>query len=197
MYLSLHLICRLGAQLFPILTACYRQTPREKMRLLQCSDTGEFSLTKDLVNDDTIPHKRYSDIEEVTSADLTNAIGREKPGYKRFGSGCLHQSKARPVKAIEEGKKSVSLQLPEHPAFKGLTEIDLGNVQSMRSLAILFQGIHVFHHVISPVRVKKHFQMGIVLFRRAHLRLMLEGIRTINPSGRVLEHMCRWSRLLC
>jgi hypothetical protein len=56
------------------------------MRLLLRSDTGEFSLTKDLVGDDTIPlyailsHTWGADAEEV------NGTGRGKPGYEKSGS---------------------------------------------------------------------------------------------------------------
>ena len=60
------------------------------MRLLQCSDTGEFSLTKDIAGDDTIPpyailsHTWGADIEEVTFEDLKNGTGKDKPGYKKI-----------------------------------------------------------------------------------------------------------------
>jgi hypothetical protein len=60
------------------------------MRLLLRSDTGEFSLTKDLVGDDTIPpyailsHTWGADAEEVTFEDLANGAGKDKPGYKKI-----------------------------------------------------------------------------------------------------------------
>ncbi|OCK72839.1 HET-domain-containing protein, partial [Lepidopterella palustris CBS 459.81] len=60
------------------------------MRLLQCSSTGEFSLTKDLVSDEKIPpyailsHTWGSDAEEVTFEDLANGTGKNKPGYEKI-----------------------------------------------------------------------------------------------------------------
>ena len=60
------------------------------MRLLLRSDTGEFSLTKDLVGDDTIPpyailsHTWGEEAEEVTFEDLANGAGKDKPGYKKI-----------------------------------------------------------------------------------------------------------------
>jgi len=60
------------------------------MRLLLHSNTGEFSLTKDLVSDDTIlpymilSHTWGADTEEVTFEDLTNGIGKDKPSYKKI-----------------------------------------------------------------------------------------------------------------
>ncbi|KAF2192930.1 HET-domain-containing protein [Zopfia rhizophila CBS 207.26] len=60
------------------------------MRLLRCSDAGEFSLTKDLVGNDKIPpyailsHTWGTDTEEVTFEDLTNGTGGDKPGYKKI-----------------------------------------------------------------------------------------------------------------
>jgi NACHT domain/Heterokaryon incompatibility protein (HET) len=61
------------------------------MRLLRRSNTSEFSLTKDLVGNDTIPpyailsHTWGADTEEVTFEDLTNGTGEEKPGYEKSG----------------------------------------------------------------------------------------------------------------
>jgi hypothetical protein len=52
------------------------------MRLLRCTNSGEFGLTKDLVGDDTIPpysilsHTWGPDTAEVTFEDLTNGIGK-------------------------------------------------------------------------------------------------------------------------
>ena len=60
------------------------------MRLLQHSDTGEFSFTKDLVGDDQIPpyailsHTWGLDTDEVTFEDLTNNTGRHKAGYEKI-----------------------------------------------------------------------------------------------------------------
>jgi len=60
------------------------------MRLLQRGNTGEFSLTKDLVGDETIPpyailsHTWGADAEEVTFEDLTNGTGMDKPGYEKI-----------------------------------------------------------------------------------------------------------------
>ena len=60
------------------------------MRLLLCSDTGEFSFNKDLVGDDTIPpyailsHTWGADAEEVTFEDITNGTGKDKPGYEKI-----------------------------------------------------------------------------------------------------------------
>ena len=61
------------------------------MRLLRRGNTSEFSLTKDLVGNDTIPpyailsHTWGADTEEVTFEDLTNGTGEEKPGYEKSG----------------------------------------------------------------------------------------------------------------
>jgi hypothetical protein len=60
------------------------------MRLLWLGDDGEFSLTKDLFGDDTIPpyailsHTWGSDDEEATFNDLTNGTGKDKPGYRKI-----------------------------------------------------------------------------------------------------------------
>jgi NACHT domain/Heterokaryon incompatibility protein (HET) len=60
------------------------------MRLLRLEDDGEFSLTKDLVGDDTIPpyailsHTWGSDTEEVTFEDMTDSSGKDKPGYDKI-----------------------------------------------------------------------------------------------------------------
>jgi len=60
------------------------------MRLLLRSNTGKFSLTKDLVGDDTIPpyailsHTWGADTEEVTFEDLTKGTGEDKPGYEKL-----------------------------------------------------------------------------------------------------------------
>jgi hypothetical protein len=60
------------------------------MRLLRHSETGDFSLTKDLVGDDLIPpyavlsYTWGVDTEEVTFEDLTNGTGEGKPGYEKI-----------------------------------------------------------------------------------------------------------------
>ena len=60
------------------------------MRLLLRGDTGELSLTKDLVGDDIIPpyailsHTWGEEAEEVTFEDLANGAGKDKPGYKKI-----------------------------------------------------------------------------------------------------------------
>jgi hypothetical protein len=60
------------------------------MRLLRCTNSGGYSLTKDLVGDDTIPpyailsHTWGLDTEEVTFEDMTNGTGEKKPGYEKI-----------------------------------------------------------------------------------------------------------------
>ncbi|KAH8797812.1 hypothetical protein F5884DRAFT_146537 [Xylogone sp. PMI_703] len=59
------------------------------MRLLQFNNTGEFSFTEDLVGDGIPPYAILShtwglDNEEVTFDDMTNGIGKDKPGYKKI-----------------------------------------------------------------------------------------------------------------
>ena len=61
------------------------------MRLLRRTNTGEFSLTEDLVGDDAIPpyailsHTwRLNTEEEVTFEELTNGTGKDKPGYEKI-----------------------------------------------------------------------------------------------------------------
>ncbi|KAF2192932.1 HET-domain-containing protein [Zopfia rhizophila CBS 207.26] len=60
------------------------------MRLLRRCDTGEFTLTEDLVGDEAIPpyailsHTWAEDAEEVTFKDLTDGTGKGKPGYKKI-----------------------------------------------------------------------------------------------------------------
>ncbi|KAF2263136.1 HET-domain-containing protein [Lojkania enalia] len=60
------------------------------MRLLQFTSAGEFSLTTDLVGEDTIPpyailsHTWGADTEEVTFKDLKNGTGKDKPGYEKI-----------------------------------------------------------------------------------------------------------------
>jgi hypothetical protein len=60
------------------------------MRLLLRSGTGEFCLTKDLIDDDSIPsyailsHRWGADAEEVTFEDLTNGTGKDKAGYGKI-----------------------------------------------------------------------------------------------------------------
>ena len=68
------------------------------MRLLRRSNTSEFSLTKDLVGNDTIPpyailsHTWGADTEEVTFEDLTNGTGKDKPSYEKIRF-CRQQTK--------------------------------------------------------------------------------------------------------
>ena len=59
------------------------------MRLLQCRDTGEFSLTKDFLNNEAIPpyailSHTWEDGQEVTFKDLTDGIGKSKSGYDKI-----------------------------------------------------------------------------------------------------------------
>jgi hypothetical protein len=59
------------------------------MRLLHRSDTGEYSLTKDLVGDDTIPpyailSHTWREGEEVTFKDLMDGTGQSKTGYDKI-----------------------------------------------------------------------------------------------------------------
>jgi hypothetical protein len=60
------------------------------MRLLQRSQTGELSLTEDLVGDHPIPpyailsHTWGPDTEEVTFEDMTHGTGKNKPGYDKI-----------------------------------------------------------------------------------------------------------------
>ncbi|KAH8726133.1 heterokaryon incompatibility protein-domain-containing protein, partial [Phaeosphaeriaceae sp. PMI808] len=59
------------------------------MRLLHL-DAGRFTLTKDLVGDDSIPpyailsHTWGPDSEEVTFEDMTNGTGKQKFGYDKI-----------------------------------------------------------------------------------------------------------------
>jgi hypothetical protein len=68
------------------------------MRLLLRSNIGEFSFTKGLDGDDTIPpyailsHTWLPDTEEPTFEDLTNGTGEEKLGYKKIRS-CGEQAR--------------------------------------------------------------------------------------------------------
>ena len=60
------------------------------MRLLLRDNTGEFSLTKDLVGHETIPpyaifpHTWGAEADEVTFKDLTNGTGKNKPDYEKI-----------------------------------------------------------------------------------------------------------------
>ena len=60
------------------------------MRLLKRNNTGELSLTKDLVSDDMIPryailsHTWGADIEEVSLKDMMDGTGMRKPGYDKI-----------------------------------------------------------------------------------------------------------------
>jgi hypothetical protein len=60
------------------------------MSLLRCSNSSEFDLTKDLVSDNTIlPYTIFSyswrpDTADVTSEDMINGAGKDKPGYEKI-----------------------------------------------------------------------------------------------------------------
>ena len=59
------------------------------MRLLQCRDTGEFSLTKDFLNGEAIPSyavlsHTWQDGQEVTYKDLMDGTGKSKSGYDKI-----------------------------------------------------------------------------------------------------------------
>jgi hypothetical protein len=59
------------------------------MRLLERNNTGDFSLTKDLVADDLpkyaiLSHTWGEDTEEVTFKDLMNGSGKDKTGYNKI-----------------------------------------------------------------------------------------------------------------
>jgi hypothetical protein len=59
------------------------------MRLLQRLDTGAFSLTEDLLGDDTIPlyailSHTWVDGQEVTYQDLEAGTGGGKSGYDKL-----------------------------------------------------------------------------------------------------------------
>ena len=59
------------------------------MRLLQCRDIGEFSLTKDFLDDEAIPpyailSHTWEDGQEVTFKDLMDGTGKSKSGYDKI-----------------------------------------------------------------------------------------------------------------
>ncbi|OCK72991.1 HET-domain-containing protein, partial [Lepidopterella palustris CBS 459.81] len=58
------------------------------MRLLKVKDNGEFSLTKDLINNippyAILSHTWGDDDEEVTFKDLTEGLGKTKLGYRKI-----------------------------------------------------------------------------------------------------------------
>ena len=60
------------------------------MRLLLRSETGKFTLTKELIGDDQIPpyailsHIWELDNEEVAFEDMINGTGEDKPGYEKI-----------------------------------------------------------------------------------------------------------------
>jgi len=67
------------------------------MRLLERDDTGAFSLTKDLVGDNTIPpyailSHTWDDGQEVTFQDLVECTGGGKSGYYKLWL-CAEQAK--------------------------------------------------------------------------------------------------------
>lgn len=59
------------------------------MRLLERTDDGRFTLTKDLRPADIpryaiLSHTWGPDIEEVTYKDLVDGIGDDKPGFEKI-----------------------------------------------------------------------------------------------------------------
>ena len=59
------------------------------MRLLECNNDGEFSLTKDIVSGKIpeyaiLSHTWGADTEEVTYRDLINGTGKNKFGYEKI-----------------------------------------------------------------------------------------------------------------
>jgi hypothetical protein len=59
------------------------------MRLLECDNAGEFSLTRDLVGDDVpqyaiLSHTWGADTEEVTFEDLMSGVDKDKTGYNKI-----------------------------------------------------------------------------------------------------------------
>ena len=60
------------------------------MRLLKRNNTDEFSLTKDLINEDMIPryailsHTWGADTEEVSFKDMMDGTSMRKPGYDKI-----------------------------------------------------------------------------------------------------------------
>jgi hypothetical protein len=67
------------------------------MRLLFCSDNGEYGLTKDLVGDDPIPpyailSHTWNEGQEVTFEDLMHGTGKSKTGYNKIRF-CRQQAK--------------------------------------------------------------------------------------------------------
>jgi hypothetical protein len=59
------------------------------MRLLYRNRTGEFSLTKDLEGDDTIPSyailsHTWEEGQEVTFQDIIDGVGQSKTGYNKI-----------------------------------------------------------------------------------------------------------------
>jgi hypothetical protein len=59
------------------------------MRLLECSNNGEFSLTKDFISSEIpeyaiLSHTWGADTEEVTYRDVIDGTGKKKVGYKKI-----------------------------------------------------------------------------------------------------------------
>ena len=58
------------------------------MRLLEWKSDGNFSLTKDLIDNNPpyaiLSHTWGVDTEEVTFKDLTDGTGKSKPGYEKI-----------------------------------------------------------------------------------------------------------------
>ncbi len=58
------------------------------MRLLQCNNVGEFSLTRDLISNDTIPPEAilshpWVENQEVMFKDPIDGTGKSKSGYEQ------------------------------------------------------------------------------------------------------------------
>jgi len=59
------------------------------MRLLERNSAGEFSLTKDIVDDSKVPpyailSHTWKEGEEVTFQELIDGTGKGKPGYEKI-----------------------------------------------------------------------------------------------------------------
>jgi hypothetical protein len=67
------------------------------IRLLRCSDTGDFGLPEAFASDETIPpyailSHTWEDDQEVTFKDLMDSTGKDKTGYYKIRL-CAHQAK--------------------------------------------------------------------------------------------------------
>ena len=59
------------------------------MRLLECNNDGDFSLTKDFLGDDVpryaiLSHTWGAVTEEATFEDLVNGTSKDKTGYDKI-----------------------------------------------------------------------------------------------------------------